>query len=684
MISAKVAPAVAGRMQEQATGLGAAIALLVALLLPLCFNPWGYNAFELPKAALLRLMAGIGAVAVAVAFLLSAATPPRRWRRPPAWLLATLGMASVLILATVFSINRLVSLWGSYQRQQGLLTQSAYLALFLVAVASLDTGRRLRRLWAALVGGSAPVVVYGLAQWVGADPWLWQVDASSPIVSTVGRSNFLGSYLVLVIPLTAALALAQESHQTPRRLLLGLLLAGQVAVLALTQARSAWIGLAAAAVTAICLISFPGRRALGLGRPRTGPLLAGLLLATAAMAVGLASGRLAAGTGSELLRPLQSLLDFSSGSTAARVAIWRAAAELVESRPLLGFGLERLDPAFWRVFPPQLVYYQGREFMVDRAHNLWLDLAVTTGFSGVIVFGALCLVWWRSAWRGLAAAQDRTMGILWLGLLAAATGHLIDMQFSFEVTTTAAVFWLVLAAGFALARIQRAGPIEVVERPGPGAEVSQWVAALVSAALLGAVGIALAAPSARMVQADVAFRQAQDTQLALEVRREHALHAIRLWPLAWRYRTELAALDIQRQDFRSAETQLQVVDQLTADNPEIWRMQADLYAQWALVDPQQQGKAEQLYRRVLRQAPNVARYHQALGLILAQQGDLDSAVRALEQAARLDATDVTAYRNLAIFYRALGRNDDADRAQDQAAYWQQRQYPHVADRLSAH
>ena len=67
-------------------------------------------------------------------------------------------------------------------------------------------------------------------------------------LSTLGRANFLGSYLVLVMPL-AAVRLPQAAVRLPQaamRLLQArrrwpyiLLLVGQVACLALTQARAA-------------------------------------------------------------------------------------------------------------------------------------------------------------------------------------------------------------------------------------------------------------------------------------------------------------------------------------------------------------------------------------------------------------------------------------------------------------
>jgi hypothetical protein len=240
---------------EIALGLSSAVVVLTALLVPLCFNPWGSSAFELPKAVLLCQLVVPAAVVVALTTTNLAFASRNFWRKYLVWLLPVLGMASALILATIFSTNPQISFFGSYQRQHGLLTQSAYLALFVVGVVSLNTQRRLDRLWAALVWGSVPVVVYALLQWLGMDPFRWDVDGSSSIVSTLGRANFLGSYLVLVMPLTAAFWGVQESRTTTRRWLVGLLMLGQFVIIALTLSRSAWIGLATALAVAFALNS---------------------------------------------------------------------------------------------------------------------------------------------------------------------------------------------------------------------------------------------------------------------------------------------------------------------------------------------------------------------------------------------------------------------------------------------
>ncbi len=229
---------------SMSTWLPESIWLLLALVIPWVFNPWGNNVFELPKAAALQMFALLLMLAGFVYALRSRdntrpGNRPRWLSRSVLW--AAVAMGGVVTLATLSSTSPHDSLWGSYERKQGLLTQWSYLTVFLLTATQLRTRRQGTRLWDVLIWGSAPVVVYSLIQAVGLDPLNWRSDSTAPIVSTVGRSNFLGSYLAMILPLTVGRALI-----TKRRWFYLWLAAGQLICLLMTQARAAWLGAAVA------------------------------------------------------------------------------------------------------------------------------------------------------------------------------------------------------------------------------------------------------------------------------------------------------------------------------------------------------------------------------------------------------------------------------------------------------
>ena len=632
--------------------------LAAAIVVPLAFNPWGYSAFELPKAALLRALALLMGLVALVGTIETRGSPNRSpSRRPTTPLLwPVLAFGAVLALATALSINPRSSLWGSYERQQGLLTLGAYLALFLLTATNLRAHVQAERLWAALVWSSAPVVAYGLLQVAGLDPLDWRTDAASPVLSTVGRANFLGSYLVLVVPLTAGRALSAR-----RRWPYGLLLAGQLACLALTQARGAWVGLGAAALAfGLAWATVTRSRRLAL----TALALAALVVGFVAL-LNLPGGPLASLAQLPGLDRLATLTRTDAGSTAARLTIWRATLPLVIARPWLGYGPETMRAVFARVFPPQLVYYQGRHVTVDRAHNLWLDLGMSAGLAGIVAFGALLAGFGRMVWRGLRNVPDRWERVVWVALAAAVVGHLADLQFGFDLTASATVFWLVLALAAAMERGLSPCVQEQTASPRLTALLPYLPPTLAVLALVGLLCV-------RPLLADVAYWKSQQDAQPPEERLEAGAQAVRLWSLEPEYRLSYAWLLAQSRDFAAAEAQLAAADRLSPNDPQVRAAWGTVYARWGEVEPDRYLQAEAAYQQALELAPNLATYHTALGLVLAQQGRLEEGADELEQAVALDATDGMAYRHLTDLYQALGQETKATWARKEAARWDDR------------
>lgn len=606
--------------------------LAAAVLAPLVLNPAGCSVFELPKAAIVQ-----GCALAAWAPVLVAPRGAGR-RSPLVWPL--LALAAAAVLATLTSIDRGLSLWGSLDRQQGLLTLLAYVALAAAVALRLRTRDQALRLLRALLWGSAFVVVYGLAQALGLDPVPWQTDAASRVLSTAGRANFLGSYLVLVFPLTIVAA-----RLATRRWPVWLLLAGQFAVLAATSARAAWVGAAAAGVTLlVCWAAAVRRRQLAVVG-LTGVLLALVLVLNLAPALSPALQRVPGAS------RVASLTDTGSGSNAARLTIWRAVLPLIASRPWTGYGPETTEAAFAPVFPPQLVYYQGRDAIVDRAHNVWLDQALGTGLPGVVALMALFGIAGWQGMRALRGASDPEIRLLAAGVLAALAGHLVDLQFSFDLTISATVFFLLLGLSAALGLgLDQQEPVPV--RPSRAALGAAFAVALVVFALLGV----------RPLGADAQCGRAMRPQPAA-LRVSAARSAVGLWPGQMEYAKRLAVVLAQSGDFPSAEQVLLRLAQSHPISANLHALLGDFYAEWAGREPRYWSSAEAEYRKAIDLAPNLASYHVGLGAALGVQGRLEEGIGALERAVALDATSGTAYGYLAVLYRAAGRADEARQAE---------------------
>jgi O-antigen ligase len=637
-----------------------AVWLAAAGLIPLVVQPRSCAAFELPKAALLRALVLLAGPFVLMRVLEGGGTP--RQRRPRLWLALTVGPALAFglaqVAATAASANPRLSLWGSFERHQGVLTSAAYLGVYLLVATGVRTRMQVDRLLRALAWGSMPVVVYGLVQALGLDPLAWHTDAASPIVSTIGRANFFGSYLVLVAPVTAARAFLERRG----RWAYGLLLLLQFLLLGLTQARAAWLGAGAAVATGALAWAYGARNRRMAWATATAVVLVLGLLALLNWAEGPLSV-LAALPG---LDRLATLANTDAGSTAARLAIWRATLPLIANRPWLGYGPETMRATFARVYPPQLVYYQGRQVIVDRAHNLWLDLGVAGGLVATLTFAALLFGAGWLIWRGLRDHRGRWERAVWTALAAAIAGHVVDLQFAFDLTASGTVTWLLL--GLVAAQETAAQGTAAQGRAAQGRAAPRPIAALPYLLPAAAALLLIGQVCVRPLLADAACWLGQARGQVAEGER-----AVRLWPWEPAYRLRLAWLYSRAGDRLAAEAQLDATLALAPDDPGLWADRGGLYLAWGETEPDWNQPAEAVYRRAIELAPNVAAYHVGLGIALSREGRVAQGATALERAVNLDATDWLAYSHLAACYRALGRDEEAARADREAARWQRAQ-----------
>ena len=230
----------------------------------------------------------------------------------------------------------------------------SYLLLFYCVAAQIDS-QRSRQLLHVIVLTAVPICLIGLAQAAGWQPLPVFTDARSLMTTTLGRANFTGAYLALLLPLT--LIAAQSTADKWQRIGYGALSALELVVIALTQARAAWI----AAVVGIGVLLWLQAAPRWSRRVRWFSGLGGIAVLAGALLLILQRG-IAAG-----------------GSIAARWTIWQASLRLLWPRLWLGYGADTLELHFPSVYPPQLVYYQGRGVVVDRAHNWLLDWSLNYG-----------------------------------------------------------------------------------------------------------------------------------------------------------------------------------------------------------------------------------------------------------------------------------------------------------------
>ena len=614
-----------------------ALWLLIALITPLFVNFWVEQQFEASKVWLLRSL-----VWVLVALWLSGwlmGLQPKPLPTPIRNL--TIILMLVLLLSTLFSASQTIAIFGSLDRAGGVLTQIAYLLLFLCVATQIDP-QQSRQLLMMMVLTAVPISILGLAQAAGWQPFPVFTDARTQLTTTLGRANFTGAYLALLLPLT--LIAAQSAAEKWQRVGLGALFGLELIVIAITQARAAWITAVVGLLVLLWLQLAPSwsRRSRWLSALGSMALLTGALLLM--LQRGIAAG----------------------GSIAARWTIWQASLRLLWPHLWLGYGADTLDLHFPSVYPPQLVYYQGRGVIVDRAHNWLLDWSLNYGVVATFIFILLVVFILRMGWQQLTSPPNsQTLASPWIAAgMAAICAHLVGNLFLFDVAATAVLLWLLSAIVVAAANKE-----EVQESAQP---LPDWAGKVLIVVFVLLTGWAIWQTSLRPMLADA--HSWRGTQAVAEGNLESAIGdyetAVSRQPQRAEYQVALALTLAQTGSLAQAETIMHQAIALRPTDPVLYTQLAAIYAQQAGASPEKIEAAYNAYEQAIALAPTIGLTYQQYADLALRTGNIEIAQVQAQRAVNLDATDGVAYGIMG--WADLHQNDlaAAQQAFAQAVKWQ--------------
>jgi len=275
---------------------------------------------------------------------------------PSAALLAALAVAS-----TLWSLDPLLTL------RRGIpFALAGLFGLWFAARFSSERQMRILRLTTlALALASIALVLF--APSFGLDPTPGHASDWKGIFT---QKNACGRIMVL-----ATAVVLFGARLTPRRAALLLLFAF---VLIMSGSRAAWT--IEAVVLLVWITVYLGRRATSRAR---------LLIAITAPILSATAAIIAAHFSWQLMH----LLD-REPTLSGRTAIWMQVLHAIAQHPLLGYGFD----AFWRGMQgPSMQIDTAVHFIVEHAHNGFLEICLELGFTGLVLF----LLSWLSAWRSL-------------------------------------------------------------------------------------------------------------------------------------------------------------------------------------------------------------------------------------------------------------------------------------------
>ena len=339
---------------------------------------------------------------------------------------------ALMLISIPFSLDPATSIFGSSYRFDGFLSFLLYFFAYLIARNSRNIGKVVFRVIALT---STLVATLGILQFYNIDPiprkW-YAIPWKETAFSTMGNPNFLGSYLVLCIPVAIYLFFYMEKKY-------GLLIYALVLLALLcSQTRGAWIGAFVALVVFFILhgISYGFKKRDGMK-----VLLFALvtLIVTAFFTVT---------SGDVFLSRLFSIFgDFGKWVSNSeetylvgsfRIFLWGKVIELIKMRPLTGYGIDSLYIAMNSNFREEIISVYGVYKNWDKAHNEYLNIAVSTGIPSLIAYLGFLFTVLKKSWTRM----KRNPG--YIALIAAVIGYLTQAMFNIQVVMVFYVFFAYL------------------------------------------------------------------------------------------------------------------------------------------------------------------------------------------------------------------------------------------------
>lgn len=319
---------------------------------------------------------------------------------------------------------------------EGIRVYVEYIFWFFVATNLLLNKRQARALINWLIFLGTLVALHGVKQYIFgvAIPETWVDSAESVrtrVFSIVGSPNVLGSFLVMVIPITISQLISARGRLL--RYAYALALAPMILTLIFTYSRGAWLAMFGALI--VYGLIYNRRILLGL--------------AAAAYAAPKIFPDIAARIG-YMLSPAYLL----SSTRAGRVARWNAAIAKWKANPLTGEGFGRFGGAVAARHIPTSNY-------VD---NFYLKTAAESGLIGLAALVWLYISGLRCAFNSYRRLTDPYLKGLAVGLIAGLLGVLLHngVENIFEVPMMSTYFWLLLGMAAALPHLdgQESPPLD--------------------------------------------------------------------------------------------------------------------------------------------------------------------------------------------------------------------------------
>lgn len=348
----------------------------------------------------------------------------------------------LVVLSTVNSVNKSTSMFGTTLRYEGLLTFTSYCSILVFSFRLLDS-KQLEKIISRFVLVSILVSIYGILQHYFLDFLprnLTKINYDRSF-AFFDNPNFFGSYLVIMLMLSVSLFISGNNKISRVFSFIATCLT-YIAML-FSGTRSAWVGVFFSMLFLTVFVVLK-RRSLW---KRWGILLVSfvsIFLLINTIEEGGYLNRLF----SSVSDPYKVMTKQSTGREGSnRIFIWEKSLPLIPQYFLLGSGPD----TFKYIFPNDTKETKEKfgDQKVDKAHNEYIQMAVTLGVPALLTYLLLVTVVLRKAFQAVKVVREKEKIILY-GLISAIFGYLVQAFFNISVVTVAPLYWSILGITFGI------------------------------------------------------------------------------------------------------------------------------------------------------------------------------------------------------------------------------------------
>lgn len=398
-------------------------AFLIMGLIPFVIIPSSYDRFYEPKIQLVYIV-----VMVTMIFVYDR----ERWSQNTIIDYLIAGFILWLLLSTVFSVYVPISITGRETRREGFVAIVFYCLIFLIMYKHFRYSNKILKLINIFI---CIIAAYGVVQYLGLDfiPHdTIRKNWGNHAYSTIGNKNFFATLMTLYLPINISYYLRTKENKY--LLSSSIIFSGLVASIT----RSNFISFGVYSVVILCYC-FKNKKYM-----KHYLISLGIFAAIFIMLNSLTNSTVLSRLGSIGIDITKISAKDNDTVGSSRVYIWKRGITFIPQHPMLGSGPDTFGVIFLQKYFDELDYMQKLTGgIVDKAHNEYLQLTVTSGIPALIIYLSLITLITLRLIKKFRESRDNYQ-LLYLGLLMSIIGYLVQAFFNISVVSVAPVFWAML------------------------------------------------------------------------------------------------------------------------------------------------------------------------------------------------------------------------------------------------